>query len=325
MAKIPTRQLFDVFFTSMGKNETYLRKIRAKADRPEVYAYEEKIGKQLVDMDVDELFDMLRTFNEDGFSISYSSYDSLAVLFRQVFEYYIDNYELIRNPWNNKRMRGSAAYEELAQGKEAITWRSVEDAIAEIYKTHEADRAKYIECILRLYYNGFERAEEIVTLQESMIDFKTGAARLTGHSVQLDQRCFSLLVEIHNMKTMTGWRGDYVMASWQNSFFKFPIRPREESGFDSRPLNEICNLINRTIAERIRKGLHFDINYRMLYFLGFYDSLVKTLGKERTNQILVSSRVREDVAALEKAARMYGITKLSSSQLKKNLKPFVCE
>lgn len=57
MAKIPTKQLFDEFFASKGKDETYLRKIRAKADRPEVYAYEEKIGKQLVDMDVDELFE----------------------------------------------------------------------------------------------------------------------------------------------------------------------------------------------------------------------------------------------------------------------------
>ena len=325
MAKIPTQQLFDEFFASMNKGETYLRKIRPKADRPEVYAYEKKIGKQLVDMNVDELFDMLRTFNEDGFSISYSSYDSLAVLFRQVFEYYIDHYELIRNPWNNKRMRGMAAYEEIAAGKETISWNDVEAAITEIYKTNETDRAKYIECILRLFYNGFERAEEIVMLKESMIDFKAHTARLSGRVVQLDEQCFNLLVEIHNMSVMKGWRGDYVMASWNDSYFKFPIRPKEESEFDSRPFAEVCNLINRTIAERIRKGLHFDINYRMLYFLGFYDFMIKTYGKERTNRILTSSRVREDVTDLENAARMYGITKLTSSQIKRSMRPFICE
>lgn len=222
-------------------------------------------------------------------------------------------------------MRGMAAYEEIASGKSTVTWANVEEAISEIYKTHETDRAKYIECILRLYYNGFERAEEIVMLKESMIDFKTGVARLSGRVVHMDQQCFSLLVEIHNMTVMKGWRGDYVMASWQNSYFKFPIRPREEAGFNNRPFNEVCNLINRTIAERIRKGLHFDINYRMLYFLGFYDYLVKTYGKERANQILTSSRVREDIVDLENAARVYGITKLTSSQIKRSMRPFICE
>lgn len=325
MAMIPTKQLFDEFFAAKDKDESYLKKVRPKADRPEVYTYEERIGKQLVDMNVDELFDMLRTFNADGFSVSYNSYDTLAVLYRQLFEYYIDNYELIRNPWNNKRMRGSEALQELAKGKEPITWQNVEDAITEIYRTHEADRAKYVECILRLFYNGFQRAEEIVQLKENMIDFRAGTVRLIGRVVQLDQQCYNLLVEIHNMSKMKGWRGDYLMTSWHDSYFRFPIRPKEEASFNDRPLENICNYINRVISERIRQGLNFDIGYRELFFLGFYDHLVKTYGMEETNRIVLSLRVRKDVAELERAARMYGITKLTSSQIKKSLRPFVSE
>ena len=325
MAMIPTKQLFDEFFASKDKEASYLRKVRPQVDRPEVYEYEKQIGKQLVDMNSDELFEMLRSFNKDGFTIGYASYDSMAVMYRQLFEYYIDNYELIRNPWNTKNMRGIAAYERLADGKEAITWESVQKVIDELYETNEEDRAKYIELILRLYYCGFERADEIVLMKENMIDFKNGIVRLSGRAVQLDQKCLGLLIEIHNMDYMKGWRGDFLMASWNDGYFKFPIRPKEESGFNDRPLGEVSCLINRMISSRIRKGLHFDINYRMLYFLGFYDFMVKTYGKEKTNRILRSYRVREDVVELDNAARMYGITNLGSAQIKRHLKPFICD
>ena len=323
MAKIGTRELFDEYF--QDKDESYLKKVRVQEDRPEVYAYEKKIGKQLIDMNVDELFDMISTFNTDGFSISYTSYDSIAVLYRKIFEYYIDNYELIRNPWNDKRMRGAAAYERLARDKTPVTWELVEAAIKEVYKVNEDDRAKYIECIIRLFYNGFEKAEEIVALKEDMIDFENSTVNLSGRVFHLDSRCMELLIYVHNMDTMKGWRGDYTMATWHDGYFKYPIRPSEQVAFETRPMGQIANLINRTISERLRKGIGFDINYRMLYFLGFYDFLVEKFGKARTNEILTSHRVREDVADLTGAARLYGITNLTATQLKKIMRPYVSE
>lgn len=323
MALIPTKQLFDEMFAET--DQEYVRKTRTQADRPEVYAYEKKIGKQLVDMNVDELFDMIGTFNEDGFSISYSSYDSIAVIYRKAFQYYIDHYEVIRNPWADKRMKGAAAHERIAQNKAPFTWEYVEHAIEELYRINEPDRARYVECIMRLYYNGFERAEEIVLMKENMVDLNTQTVRLSGRTVQLDPKCFSLLVEIHNMDVMKGWRGDYVMASWHGSYFKFSIRPSEEATFNDRPLSQICNLINRTISERIRKGVGVDINYRLLYLLGFYNFLVKTYGKETTNRILTSVRVKEDLDKLAVGARLYGITSMTQSQIKKAMRPFITD
>ena len=321
MAMIPTKQLFDEFFDGIDKE--YIKRIRKQCDRPEVYEYEKKIGKQLVDMNIDELFDMINSFNENGFSISYSSYDTIAVYYRKVFEYYIDHYELIRNPWHDKRMRGTQAYERLVQGKEPITWEMVDNAIQEVYKTNELERAKYVECIVRLFYDGFEKSEEIVKLKEDMIDFDNKQARLSGRIVQFDDKCFDLLNELHGMEMMKGWRGDYYMASWHDSYFKFPIRPTEKVNFDKRPLVEIGNLINRAISERIRKGLDTDINYRLLYFLGFYDYLVKKCGREEANKILTSVRVKEDINKLSGLAKLYGIDNIDVPRLKKYMRPYI--
>lgn len=321
MAMIPTKQLFDEYFFSVGKE--YVGRIRKQCDRPEVYEYEKKIGKQLVEMNVDELFEMINSFNEEGFSVSYSSYDVIAVYYRKIFDYYIEHYELIKNPWHDMRMRGMRAYERLVKDKNPITWEMVDNTIKEVYKTNELERAKYIECIVRLYYDGFEKSEEIVKLKESMIDFEKKQANLSGRLIQFDDKCFDLLNELHNMETMKGWRGDYYMASWHDSYFKFPIRPTERVNFDNRSLVEVGNLINRTIHERIRKGLGIDINYRMLYFLGFYDFLVKKCGRDEANRILTSVRVREDVNKLSALSKLYGITNIDVPRLKKYMRPYV--
>ena len=55
MSKLPTNELFDRFFASpFGKKYANHRKIIREE---QLYAYELKIGKELVDMDVDEFFD----------------------------------------------------------------------------------------------------------------------------------------------------------------------------------------------------------------------------------------------------------------------------
>lgn len=46
MSVIPTKVLFDKFFE--GKDPETVRKTRAQVDRPEVYAYEAKIGNRNV-------------------------------------------------------------------------------------------------------------------------------------------------------------------------------------------------------------------------------------------------------------------------------------
>ena len=154
MAKISTKELFDSFFAEKSR-ETAI-KTRPQIDRPEVYEYEAQIGKQLVDMNVDELFEMVLSFNNNrgtsgAYGISYSSYSQIFSMYRSLFNFYIDNYEIIRNPFNDKRMKGTQAAQRLAQNKEPFTWKNVEEAIAKVRETYEFNKANYIECILLLY------------------------------------------------------------------------------------------------------------------------------------------------------------------------------
>ena len=57
---VPTKEVMDAFYRAT-KGET-VKRTRSQIDREEVYEYEKKIGKQLFEMDCDELFEMMRTF-----------------------------------------------------------------------------------------------------------------------------------------------------------------------------------------------------------------------------------------------------------------------
>lgn len=326
MAKISTKELFDNFFAEKAP-EIAIR-TRPQVDRPEVYEYETKIGKQLVDMNVDELYEMILSFSNNrnttgSYSISYGSSLQIFSMYRTLFNFYIDNYEVIKNPFNDKRMKGTQAAQRLAQGKAPFTWDNVEAAITKVRESYEFNRANYIECIILLYYNGFSKAEEIANLTEDMIDFKSKTVILPGRIVKLSDRCFDLLTFVHQLTRMKGLRQDYIVRSWRGKYFKYIIRPKEEDEFDNRTLTEIGGLINRKILTDVKKKFSLDINYRSLYLLGFYNKIVERYGEERTNELINSVRNQKDATDLMKVATEYGIVADSVTVLKRILRPFV--
>lgn len=329
MADYNTKKLFNMYFDSLGKDEYALRKIRPQIDRDEVYEYEAKVGKQLVELDVDELFEMILSFNGNrnlknaAYSISYSSYNQIASLYRSFFAWYIDNIKVIKNPFNDKRMKGTAATRRLARDKETFTKEKMEEIIANLHKDFESDRADYFECIIRLFYDGFSEAPEIVELTEDMIDFKNKVVRLPGRVINLSDRTFELLLQIHNSYKMIGWRGDYDMESWHGKYFKYPVRPRQAEKLQDKPSNEIANIINRFISSNVKSKYGIDVNYRIFYMLGFYEYLKRTKGEERTKELILTMRDRDTTADLLNSARMYGVIFDNVTQLKKALQPYV--
>ena len=327
--KLSTKQLFDMFFD--GKDEEVTRKTRAQIDRKEVYDFEKKIGKQLVEMDVDELFEMILSFNGNrnmastNFSISYSSYDQIASMYRSFFNFYIDNIKIIKNPFNDKRMRGTQAAQRLSRDKEPFSVKFVNEIIEKIHNDVEPNHANYYECIILLFYNGFAKAEEIVLLDESMISRKDKQVRLPGRTVQLSDRCYEFLEFVHNLDVIEGWRGDFAMATWQEHYFKYIVRPKGIGDFQNRELGEIANIINRAIIVNVKNKYKVDINYRLLYFLGFYESLKRQFGEDRAKELIISVRNSKDAADLMGAARTYGVVVDNVTHLKKFLRPFICE
>ena len=174
MGKISTKQLISRYFKSI--EGTPAEKQRAIIDKTELYDYEEKIGKELIDMDVDDLFGLINELNnkKNGkdipFMTAHYSFDHLTVLLRAIFNFYIDKVEPIKNPLYDKRMKGKEATKRLAQGKETLRFDYVQSIINKVHNDTTEDRADYVELIMLLYYSGFENAEEIATFKGSAIN-----------------------------------------------------------------------------------------------------------------------------------------------------------
>lgn len=330
MAVKNTKEVFDLYFEDMSYDTA--RKTRPQVDRPEVYDYEMKVGKQIFDMDVEELFGLLLSFNKGhrfgktNFSISYNSYNQTASLYRSIWNFYIANFEVIRNPWNEKEMRGAAATKRLAESKTAFTYDIIEGVILKINQEYEDttyNYGKYLECLILLFYNGFADAQEIVSLKEGMINFKTHKVRLSGKTIQLSDRCFELLQYINGLDKISTSVGTYVAIPYHDGYFKIAIKPKQVSTFQDRPLVDVGAILTRKITMNIKKKYGVDINYRNIYLLGFYDYIVKEAGEKRAKELVLSVRNSDDAKELMGYAREYGVVADNVSYIKTLLRPFI--
>lgn len=62
MAVISTKQLMEEYFAEQEKLGRDVRRRKSQLERPELYAYEKTIGKQLVEFDADDILGMIATF-----------------------------------------------------------------------------------------------------------------------------------------------------------------------------------------------------------------------------------------------------------------------
>ena len=290
MGKISTKQLINRYFKSI--EGTPAEKQRAIIDKTELYDYEEKIGKELIDMDVDDLFGLINELNnkKNGkdipFMTAHYSFDHLTVLLRAIFNFYIDTVEPIKNPLYDKRMKGKEATKRLAQGKETLRFDYVQSIINKVHNDTTEDRADYVELIMLLYYSGFENAEEIATFKGSAINHRNRTVAMTGRTVQLTDRCYELLQKFEGIDELVEWR-TYYLITYRGGYFKFIVQEKQLAEFDDRDIRSICNMINRQISVYVNQPYNTKINFSILYWLGFYDSIVKKYGEKETNRIIL--------------------------------------
>lgn len=326
MGKISTTELLDNYFESI--KDTPAEKQRAIIDKPELYAYEQRIGKELIDMDVDDLFGLINEINnkkngkEIPFMTAHYSFDHLTVLLRAIFNFYIDTVQPIKNPLYDKRMRGKEATKRLAQDKETLRFDYVQKIIDKVHIDATEDRADYVELIMLLYYSGFETAEEIATFKGNAINHKNRTVAMTGRTVQLTDRCYDLLQKFNNIEVLNEWR-TYYLTPYKDGYFKFIIQEKQVESFNERDLRSVCNMINRQVSIFVNQPYNTKINFSILYWLGFYDSIIKKYGEEETNRMLLSFRNSDDVIKLMGCARDYGVKVDNISHLKRFLRPFI--
>lgn len=326
----PTKELFDEFFEKALKNEK--NHIRSQLERPEIYTLEKELDKQFIKFNADEILLLLSRFLESDPSLSVTTIRIIASLYRSMFNYYIDHYEIIRNPMYDSRLSGHALDKFTVSNKKRVTHAVLNELISAIQRSFEKRRADYTECIIWLFYCGFRTAEEIVTVTEDMIDFKKKQVQLWGRTVKLSDRCCELLVTVHNMEALPALSGgDSVMVSYRGSYFKFPTVPSAVDTFDQKSVFEVSQMILRKIALDLKRQLNRakievqTIKMDELYFLGFYDYMVATIGKEKTQGIIWGERTapmrerKERTRLLEQLAISYGLVYKNIARVKQAL------
>lgn len=329
MGKISTIELLDNFFASNDVVGTSIEKQRRVIDKPALYDYERTIGKELIDMDVDDLFGLIKEFGDNAngrnitFMTSHRSYDQLSVLLRKIFDFYIDTVEPIKNPLHDKRMKGMQAIKKLSEGKQPFRWENVEDVIEKMHNDMIPDKADYVELLLLMFYCGFEKAEEIVYLKEKMINHKSKSVSLPGRIVCLSDRCYYLLIKFHNQDTFDEGRQRYTLKEWQGGYFKFIVRANQAEEIDKRPAQVLCDSINRLISTNVNVKYKTKINYSIVYWLGFYEFLVSRYGEDETYKIITSYRDDAALSKIKSSASEYGIRESNVTIIKRNLRPFI--
>lgn len=320
MAVLTTKELFDAYFSD--KEPTIVRKTRPQVDRLEVYKYEEKIGKQLVDMNVNELFDMMCTFKNqrahepNAAPISITTFKKIVSAYRNIFDMYIDKYELIKNPFYNAKFKGIRGDEFIVNARGRFTYSDVEETIDKLHRIYDEDRADYYELLIRLFYEGFAESQEIVSVKEEDINFRRNEVRLPGRIITLSNKCMTLLKKIHNLDQIKIGFAFGDMVSWHGSYIKLCVKAGGGDEFQNVDLVDAGRKINNAFTACISKPCGIDIRYRKLYLLGFYDFLVKKYGEEYTNSMIKSSRVQQHIDDLTAARNEYGLTITNLTYLK---------
>ncbi len=322
MGAIPTKEVFKRYFTEDEDAKEYQRHI---IDRPELYAYEQKIGKELFDMNADELIGLISSFGQKrGKKINMppSTCKNYVAELRKIFIFYCNNIFYMPNPMTDKKFRGNNLIRLLCGGEGGLTIDGVYKIIDNLHNDLDKDNADYIELIIWLFYCGFHYAEEILSFKTADVDNIDKTVKLKDRVIQLSDRCYDLLIKFNKLETIQGWRRELYVMSWRDSFFKFFVRPHTKNFVNEREMPYMRDKINRYLSEvSVKYGIQ--LNYHNLYLLGFYEYLVSNYGVRKTNDMIINDSNAELSAELLKLAKEYGFKVKSAADVRGYLTPYI--
>lgn len=310
MAVITTKQLMEEYFAEQERQGKDVRRNQSQLDRPEVYAYEQKIGKQLVEFDADEILEMISTFQnkknkfayaEEGPKMSANSYKRYISGYKQIFLFYVKHHELVRSPYDDPKLKGINVHMHRAESRDRLTWAKVEGILNRLSTKYEYERACYFELIIRLFYDGFANAQEIINMKEADINTRRREVTVPGRIVRLSERTYQLLLENHKSTQMDVYRTKMDMMSWHGSYMKFFVHNGRVSDFSAIDALSVARKITVPISSTIPKDFGISLSFRRLYLLGFYDYMVRNTSEERAKEMILaksSPAAQEEFMAL---------------------------
>lgn len=321
MAKITTKELIDKYFDEVAPPSYHTW--RKSLDKPEMYKYIDEIGVELVDMDVEQMMGLIKALNPSSTTVQH-----LRTVLQQLIIYYSDNIELVRNPFTNPQLKGSQLQNILIQEKAVLTWDIVKKTITELKRNTDNQKVEYIELIAELFYCGFYDADEIIQIQENNINGSDLTIAIIGKTVNISQRCYELLLKVHKFHISPQKR--YVYAIYRDFYIPMFITAEKESTVNDYEVNVYTSRLYKQLTMNLFDSNGEAINYSSLYWLGFYDYLVKNTSKEFVDEFVntdcakvgKSKSKNTDLQTVLNYAKMYGVKTDSITVIKRFLKRF---
>lgn len=329
MEKLSNSQLIENFL-----KEGSIDRIRAKilsdlVKDGHVDKAEAKIGKSILEMNFKEMLQFLDnvfTFESGSdYPMNYAMYYARYNIFDKVLTYYQEacdtvNVLAVRRPVD--------AYKIYLKGHPRITINVIEDYIRRAHISFDEDKADYVELLLRLIYEGFFGFEEIVKFKKSEFNTKNLVANVEGHKIRLSERTFKLLERISRLP-MLDKKNRTVLVSWQNGYVKDVCFERSSDDLRNRSLNDFVKHFYNTYTRYVNRELEFPIKHNTIYFLGFYDFCVASVGEERMAEILLKETDKMSTKYIFDLMEQYDFKfesdrgSISTSVLKSDLRAFL--
>ena len=326
----PTKELFTEYLSTLDEKTRY--RCDNNIDRHEVYAYEEKIGKQFIDMTPYEILDMITTFGNDSGDdlglVWYNTYPSISTMMRSFFDWYNiqygKQYGVIINPFSAKPLKGkNGIRQKVIEYPKKFSFESIQSVIDKLHNRLDEQRADWCECIILLCYYGFDQScKDIALIQEHTIDREHCCIGINGHSVQVSEKVIQLLDKVNAMQYMPGQRIDGLMLSWNDSYFKLICRKKESKELQSRSHTYVSNSIIKGLRRMLRDA-GSNLTLRSVYYCGAYDALCRMYGEDQAAAMIISEGDGKINEELKSFAIQYNLTARDGTRVKDLLLPYV--
>lgn len=314
MGKISTRELLDRFYADESYNQTRRNTVRNTIDNDLLFKYEEKIGKELVDMNKEETIQLVRVLLTQSLDpkeqspILFYTYKQVKLMLTVVCEWYSYNIEPIPIWLRSPDLKGNKGLMKILEtAAKPLEWQDLLDIFTDMRKQGKNDRADLIELLCGLFHCGFYELSEVINLKEKDINFRTRQVILPGRVVKLDVRTITLLQANHKATTFNSFRTS-LMRSWNGSYMHFVVSPNYADTFDARPEKEVAIALNKLLSEYIRNWYDLKITFRNIYWLGMYDFFIEKCGLEHTKKLVMSFRNSDDINELLSIASEFGVS-----------------
>ena len=287
-----TREVLDNFYQEYDKNVVSI--VKTMVDKPFLFEYENQIGKQLVEMDEDQLIGLIdlilhhKQNQDDSSYLAMQSYNNIRNALYLVYESYIAIHPM-RNPFRSAKLKKENVRKQLMQNKKPFTMDVVNDLISQMRLEYGEEQAEYLELLMLLFYSGFQNYAEIINFAPHQLNQKTKTVALVGRTITLTDRCFYLLNKFNTLSYIHGKYKVFQTANWHGNLFPYMLTGYYVDKFQEYDETNVRRVLMQHYSYYILQPHKVKIPHQRMYYLGIYDRMVSRYGLALTLDMIYNT------------------------------------